>query len=619
LRTLALPDEILLKVEKPGRYIGGEVGSVAITDQERQGVRFCLCFPDVYEIGMSHLGSQILYGMLNDLDGVTCERLYAPWIDLAQEMREADIPLFALESQDPVKTFDFLGFTLQYEMCYTNILEVLSLAKIPFYAKDRTEDHPIIIGGGPVVYNPEPVADFFDLFVIGEGEAILPQLMQLYYTHKQTGQAKQTFLKAAAALDGIYVPAFYTAYYDENGRFQAIQANTAEAKEKVQKVIVTDMDAAPYPMHPIVPYIKVTQDRIVLEVMRGCIRGCRFCQAGMVYRPTREHSLAQLKTYAKTMLDNTGHDEISLSSLSTSDYSKLQELVYYLIEEYKDQKVNISLPSLRIDSFALDVMGKVQDVRKSSITFAPEAGTQRMRDVINKGLDEEMILSGASKAFAAGWTKVKLYFMLGLPTETAEDVLGIPHLAEQIARTYYEIPKAEREGKCQITISTSFFIPKPHTPLQWAAMQHKEDYVSKAAMVKNEVNAMLNRKSLRYQWHEADVTILEGLFSRGDRKLSNVLVKAFEKGCRFDAWSEHFHYDKWLEAIADCDIDLADYIYRERDIDEVFPWDHIDVGVDKTFLQTEWERARTGVITPNCREQCSTCGAMSYGCGVCIA
>src|SRR5699024_4993103 len=461
--------------------------------------------PDVYEIGMSHLGIQILYDMFNRREDVWCERVYSPWTDLDKVMREQQIRLFALESQDPVREFDFLGITIQYEMCYTNILQILELSQIPLHASERTEEDPIVIGGGPCAYNPEPLAEFFDIFYIGEGETVYDELLDTYKAWKKSGGSRKEFLRQAARIGGLYVPQFYDATYNEDGTIAAFTPNDPCAPAKVKKQVIMDVTDCPYPMKPVVPFIKATQDRVVLEIQRGCIRGCRFCQAGMIYRPTRERDVERLKEYARAMLKNTGHEE---SSLSSSDYSKLKELVTFLIDEFKDKGINISLPSLRIDAFSLDVMSKVQDIRKSSLTFAPEAGSQRMRNVINKGLTEEDILDGASKAFEGGWNKVKLYFMLGLPGETEEDMKEIPRLADRVARKYYEIPKDQRNGKCQITFSTSFFIPKPFTPFQWAEMFTQEDYIHRAHVVNQEMKEQLNRKSLKYNWHEADVTVL---------------------------------------------------------------------------------------------------------------
>lgn len=616
MRKLALDDEILMKIEKPARYIGGEVNSV-MKDPEKVDIRFAMCFPDVYEIGMSHLGIQILYDMFNRREDVWCERVYSPWLDLDRVMREEKIPLFALESQDPVKNFDFLGITIQFEMCYTNILQILDLSGIPLHAADRTEEDPFVIGGGPCTYNPEPLADFFDIFYIGEGETVYDELLDVYKEWKKSGESREQFLRRAAGIEGLYVPMFYDAEYNADGTLKSFRPNDPCAPESVKKQVVTDVTAAPYPLSPVVPFIKATQDRVVLEIQRGCIRGCRFCQAGMLYRPTRERNVERLKEYARAMLQSTGHEEISLSSLSSSDYSELKELVLFLIDEFRDKGINISLPSLRIDAFSLDVMSRVQDIRKSSLTFAPEAGSQRMRNVINKGLTEEDILDGAGQAFEGGWTKVKLYFMLGLPTETEEDMKEIARLSDRVARRYYEIPKEQRHGKCQITASSAFFVPKPFTPFQWASMCTAEEYMQKASVVKNEFQEQLNRKSLKYNWHDAQVTVLEGVMARGDRRISRVIEEAYRLGCLFDSWTESFHNDLWMQAFENTGTDIAFYNLRKREKDELFPWDFIDIGVSRKFLYREWERAMAEEVTPNCRVQCSGCGAAKYGGGVC--
>lgn len=616
MRKLALSDEILMSVEKPARYIGGEVNAV-MKEKKRVDIRFAMCFPDVYEIGMSHLGIQILYDMFNQREDIWCERVYSPWTDMDRVLRERKIPLFALESQDPVKDFDFLGITIQYEMCYTNILQVLDLAQIPLKAGERTKEHPFVIGGGPCAYNPEPLADFFDLFYIGEGETQYFHLMDVYKIWKKSGAPREAFLKQAAQVPGIYVPSLYDVEYHGDGTIRSMHPNCPEAPAQVKKQIVMDVTDTFYPKKPVVPYIKATQDRVVLEIQRGCIRGCRFCQAGMLYRPTRERDLSMLKEYAKEMLKNTGYEEISLSSLSSSDYSKLGELVEFLIGECGAKGVNISLPSLRIDAFSLDVMGKVQDVKKSSLTFAPEAGSQRLRNVINKGLTEEVILEGAGQAFEGGWNRVKLYFMLGLPTENEEDMKGIAWLAEKIAERYYDVPKEQRNKKCQIVVSTSFFVPKPFTPFQWAQMCTKEEFLHRAYVVNHEVKEQKNKKSIRYNWHEADVTVLEGILARGDRRIGPAIQRAYEKGCLFDSWSEWFQNERWLEAFAECGTDMDFYTTRERALDEIFPWDFIDIGVSRRFLEKEWKRAHEETVTPNCRQNCSGCGAASFGGGVC--
>ena len=616
MRKLALSDDILLQIEKPARYIGGEVNSV-MKDPSEVDIRFAMCFPDVYEIGMSHLGIQILYDMFNRREDTWCERVYSPWTDLDKILHEKNIPLFALESQDPIRDFDFLGITIQFEMCYTNILQILDLSQIPLHASERTEADPIVIGGGPCTYNPEPLADFFDIFYIGEGETVYDELLDAYKVWKNSGKSRKEFLETAAQIEGLYVPAFYDPEYNTDGTLKSFTPNNMHAPDTVKKQVVMDVTDTPYPMKPVVPFIKATQDRVVLEIQRGCIRGCRFCQAGMIYRPTRERNVDKLKEYARTMLKTTGHEEISLSSLSSSDYSELKELVTFLINEFKGKGINISLPSLRIDAFSLDVMSKVQDIRKSSLTFAPEAGSQRMRNVINKGLTEEDILDGAGQAFEGGWTKVKLYFMLGLPTETEEDMREIARLSDRVARRYYEIPKDRRNGKCQITASSSFFVPKPFTPFQWASMCTAEEYMRRAEIVKDEFHAQLNRKSLKYNWHDAQITVLEGVMARGDRKIGKVVEEAYRLGCLFDSWTESFHNDLWMQAFENTGIDPAFYNLRERGEDELFPWDFIDTGVTRKFLRSEWENAMKETVTPNCRQQCSGCGAARFGGGVC--
>ena len=618
MRKLALDDEVLLSVSEPARYIGGELNSV-VKDKSKVQVRFAMCFPDVYEIGMSHLGIQILYDMFNRREDVWCERVYSPWTDLDAIMRKKNIPLFALESQDPIKDFDFLGITLQYEMCYTNILQILDLSGIPLHAEDRGEDCPIVIGGGPCSYNPEPIAPFFDMFYIGEGEVVYFQLLDAYLENRKKGGSRRDFLEAAAEIPGIYVPAFYDVSYREDGTILEMVPNNPHAPAMVERQLVMDMDWTWYPEKPVVPFIRATQDRVTLEVMRGCIRGCRFCQAGMIYRPVRERSPEELMRLADALLSSTGYDEITLSSLSTSDYRGLEKLLNYLIEKYGKSGVNISLPSLRIDAFSLDVMSKVQDVRKSSLTFAPEAGTQRMRDVINKGLTEEDIMNGSAMAFRGGWNKVKLYFMLGLPFETEEDIRGIAELTERVAENYYDtVPKEDRHGKVQVTASTSFFVPKPFTPFQWARMNNRDEFLGKAAIVNHRMKEMLNKKSLRYNWHEADVSVLEGVLARGDRKVAEAVELAYRNGALYDAWNETFDNDRWMRAFAEAHIDPSFYTEREREVTEVLPWDFIDCGVSKKFFIREWEHAKAGKVTKNCREMCSGCGVRKFGGGVCF-
>ena len=619
MTELALSDEILMAVDKPSRYIGNEINMV-VKDPDQVEIRFAMCFPDVYEIGMAYLGNQILYDMFNRREDTWCERVYSPWPDLDRVMREQNIPLFALESQSPIRDFDFLGITIQYEMCYTNILQILDLAGIPLLSRDRKKGEPFVIGGGPCSYNPEPIADFFDIFYIGEGEEKYAELLELYKEYRNSDMTRREFLIRVSGIGGMYVPSLYEIEYHPDGTIASVTPGDPRVPEKVKKVVVTDFADAPYPMAPVVPYLRATQDRVVLEVMRGCIRGCRFCQAGMIYRPTRQKPVELVKSYVGTMLKNTGYDEISISSLSTSDYEGLPELMDFLVDRIEKDHIQVSLPSLRVDAFSLDVMQKVQDIHKVSLTFAPEAGSQRLRDVINKGLTEEVILEGVTQAFSGGWNKVKLYFMMGLPTETKEDVEGIPELCEKISEVYFDtVPKEERVGSLSITASASYFVPKPFTPFQWAPMMPRAEYLEHAGYAKDHFRRMRNIKRMKFAYHDEDISLIEGIYARGDRRLSALVMEVYKRGGIFDAWTEFFSMDRYTESLEALGIDQEFYLTRERSVDEILPWDHLDCGVSKNFLKREWEKARQGIVTSNCREQCSGCGAACFTEGPCPA
>ena len=610
-----LMDEILLRVEKPGRYIGNEINMVT-KPLEKVAVRFAFCFPDVYEVGMSHLGLQILYFFLNRREDVYCERAFAPWTDMEALMRENEMPLYSLETFTPLKEFDFVGFTLQYEMSYTNVLNMLDLANIPLLVSERGEGDPIIIGGGPCTYNPEPLADFFDIFYIGEGEVSYDELLDLYKSVKSEGGSRDEFLKKALKIPGIYIPRFYDISYNDDGTIKEIAPNHPDAPKTIRKVICKNMDEVFYPEKQLVPLIETVHDRVTLEVFRGCIRGCRFCQAGYVYRPVREKQPERLLELADKLIESSGHEEISLSSLSTGDYTHFKPLAEGLLDKFTKSNVSISLPSLRIDAFSLDLMDKVQAVRKSGLTFAPEAGTQRLRDVINKGITEKEILDGCGLAFEGGWSRVKLYFMVGLPTETEEDLQGIVDLSDAIVMKYFEIPKEERKKRPPVTVtaSSSCFVPKPFTAFQWEPQSTPEEFLAKTHYVKTH----MKRKQVRYIYHEPDLSSLEGVLARGDRRLGKLLLRVWELGAKFDSWNELFKYDLWLKAFEETGISAHFYANRRRSYDEVLPWDHISIGVSKRFFIEEAERARKEQVTPNCRAECQNCGAKCFGGGVCF-
>ena len=606
-------DKILSAVMKPTRYTGGELNSV-IKNPADVDVRFGFCFADTYEIAMSHLGLKILYHTLNDREDTYCERVFAPWTDMEEEMKKHGMKLFALETGDEITHFDMLGFTLQYELSYSNIVNMLMLADIPVRAKDRDESYPIVCGGGPCAYNAEPVADIFDFFMLGEGEDSIHEVVEEYVKWKKSGKKnKRDYLEAIAEIEGIYVPSFYDVEYNDDNTVKSVTPNNPHAKPKVRKRIMKDFNATYAPETIIVPFGEVVHDRVMLEVMRGCLRGCRFCQAGYIYRPLRERKPERLLGIAENLLACSGYDEISLSSLSTSDFSGLRDLTDGLLKITEEKKIGLSLPSLRIDNFSLELMEKVQKVRKTGITFAPEAGTQRLRDVINKNINEEDIINSTNMLFRGGWTNVKLYFMIGLPTETMDDVCGIADLAQKVLEVYFAIPKEERAKQINITVSTSSFVPKPFTAFQWAKQDTRDMLIEK----QNTLKSAIKSKRIRYNWHDNKTSYLEGVFARGDRRLSEVIIKAVEKGCKFDGWGEHFKFDVWMQTFDELGIDPNFYTARERSYEEVLPWDHIDIGVTKNFLMRENEKAKQSVTTPNCRQKCAGCGVKSFGTGVC--
>jgi radical SAM family uncharacterized protein len=598
-----ISDDILYKVEKPSRYTGGELNEI-VKDPSEDLIRFAFCFPDVYEVGMSHLGSRILYHTLNARQDTYCERAFAPWPDMEEQLRKNDIPLFTLETKDSLKEFDILGFTLQYEMSYTNILNMLNMADITIRASERGEDEPIVMAGGPCAYNPEPLYDIVDFFEIGEGEEMMNDVLDVYKKYKGKGQKKE-FLREISEIQGIYVPSLYDVIYNEDNTIKEFKPKYDDVPKTIKKRIINNYTKVDFPTDIIVPYSEIVHDRIVLELFRGCTNGCRFCQAGMLYRPVREKKKEDLLELARKLVKSTGYEEISLSSLSTCDYSDIKGLITDLTEEHEEDRVGIALPSIRVDAFSVDLLKDIQKVRKTGLTFAPEAGSQRMRDIINKGLTEEKILDAATSAFEAGWKTLKLYFMVGLPYEELEDCIGIGELAEKMVYRYKQVPNKINNNKgLRLTVSTSILIPKPFTPFQWAPMAKFDDVTEKIKAVKSSIKS----KCIVYNYHEQKTSVMESVFARGDRRLCDVLIKAFEKGARFDGWDQHFKFDVWMEAMEECNLPVDFYAYRERSYDEVLPWDFIDIGVNKKYLEIENEKAKKAELTQNCREGCTGCG-----------
>lgn len=613
MMQLKIDDSVLLKVEKPAKYTGNEWNMVK-KPLDNIKMRFAFCFPDDYEIGMSHLGMKILYHVLNKRDDVYCERAFAPWIDMEQIMREKNLPLYALETYTPLSEFDMVGFTLQYEMSFTNILNMLDLGRIPLLCKDRTEGMPFVIAGGPCACNPEPLADFIDFFVIGEGEEVILEIVDEYISWKDAGENRTEFLKRVASIEGVYVPSFYDVFYYDDGTVMDVIPKIQDVPDDIKRRLIKDLDSVDFPDDIIVPYIGTVHDRIMLEIFRGCVRGCRFCQAGFIYRPVRERSHEKLYEIAKASAQNTGYDEISMVSLSTSDYSALPELCNNLIEFTEEEKISLSLPSLRVDNFSLGLMDKVSKVRKSGLTFAPEAGTQRLRDVINKGITNEDLVSSVKLAVSGGWNQVKLYFMLGLPTETMEDVEGISKLSINLIEACRDISK-EHGKALNITLSTSCFIPKPFTPFQWEPMEEMDSLMQKQYHLKDLIKK--RTRNIKYNYHDAKISLIEAVLARGDRRLGKVIYTAWSKGCKFDGWDEFFSFDKWMEAFSECGLDPKFYANRKREYAEVLPWDHIDMGISKEFLIKENQKAYEGDLTRNCAVGCSTCGAQVYKTGIC--
>lgn len=603
--------QLFKQVQKPARYLGNEYNSVHKAEAD---IRFAFCFPDVYEVGMSHLGMKILYHLLNEQPDIACERVFAPWTDMEALMREHGVPLFSQESKSPVAEFDMVGFTLQYEMSYSNIVNMLDLAGIPLLAEQRGEGAPFVCAGGPCAYNPEPIADMVDFFMLGEGEEVILEVMDAYRVWKASGASRAAFLEALLEIPGVYVPCFYDLSYHADGTIAAVTPNHPRAPKTIRKRIIADLDKAYFPDKIIVPFMDIVHDRIMLELFRGCIRGCRFCQAGVIYRPVRERSDRRLLELAQRLIQNTGYEEISLSSLSTSDYTHLAPLTDGLLALTESERINLSLPSLRLDSFSMELMHKVQKVRKSGLTFAPEAGTQRLRDVINKNITEDDLMTAAATAFGGGYGGVKLYFMIGLPTETEDDVAGIAELAQRVADVYFTIPKETRNKNLRVTLSTSSFVPKPFTPFQWEPQDDIATLTHKQELLKSRIT---NRR-IAYNWHDAELSVMEGVFARGDRRLCRVLIEAHKLGARFDGWHEYFDYRRWMEAFDRADVDPSFYNHRRRSFEETLPWDHIDVGVTKAFLRRECEKAYRAETTGHCREACAGCGIQgAFGGGFC--